>query len=856
MPLHRIGIAEHMKAIRTIDDWADAIAALPGNGPLTRRVVVVPNERVAHALRRRLLERERHASLAGTLFANLSTLAQEILVCAGVRFRTGEEGLRVARVGGLLKHPPPLRYFDPEVLRTTPGWDDAFARSITELEATGLSPAQLASRGAAAADVAAIWTELRKQAGESWSSPHLQAEAAACLERDPGRWRLGAVTLAAVTGHESLMHVRLLRAIPNVQIVPIVARPIRDAHMQRVDQLYGEAACYMLTEAHVPDAVLSERDRLAARFFEPPGGGSAPARPTGARDGTAELEEYAGLEAEIEAAVEWVAREVLEYGTPLGELALLMPWADPYVDLLVERLSGLPWPATDDGELPVFVANGTLSSAKADGARWLALVRALDDNLCLDSLAALIPALRTEGDARLTRGAALQLLQVLGTVGGSPAHPEGALEWMPRAERRAVAFVQEMQRPPDGVDEASGVYEREAAERMARELAAIRPALAGLCGVAELVVRGAGLRELWAALSAFAEAHLRTLQGARTLARLRAAIAPLCADSTTVSKAGHEALAVFEGLLVDLRQRVGRYGEARVYVGTVSSAVGLPFTSVRVLGLSEGRIPSTPREDPVLPDALRVALDALLPTTADRLRFQLHALDRVVRGAAKRIVFSSPRLGPERSHREPSAVFVEAALAIGRSPGAPSHAALEEDYFRPARGALREYRLREPVLRSAGLERAALLGASDADVHDESSAFSQRRMRRLLAAAQAGPLDGLLGRDVLRGLLPGLSADRPISASKLKELLECPHRFLLQQLLGFKAPPGVPATTELDSLTYGKLMHRVVESFSNEHGAGFGARKHDLLHFGPRQRRSRSLSSTPWSSATRSAVAR
>src|SRR6187549_3317095 len=111
-----------------------------------------------------------------------------------------------------------------------------------------------------------------------------------------------------------------------------------------------------------------------------------------------------------------------------------MPRPDPYTSLLIERLARLPW--LDLEAPPVIVANGIPVASHVDGTRLLSLIRALRDSLHIDSLVELVPCLRLEGNVRLGQDGATELLQRLGTLGGSPADPFRSLEWAPRAEAR------------------------------------------------------------------------------------------------------------------------------------------------------------------------------------------------------------------------------------------------------------------------------------------------------------------------------------------------------------------------------------------------------------------------------------
>jgi hypothetical protein len=123
-----------------------------------------------------------------------------------------------------------------------------------------------------------------------------------------------------------------------------------------------------------------------------------------------------------------------------------------------------------------------------------------------------------------------------------------------------------------------------------------------------------------------------------------------------------------------MRLPLGRFGEPAVYVGTVREAAGVPFRAVRVMGLAERHLPAVPREDPVIPDAVRARLLAagaggagIGPANAgDRTIEALHALDGVIRNAGARVALSFSRLDADRSKREPASVILEAAAALGR----------------------------------------------------------------------------------------------------------------------------------------------------------------------------------------------
>src|SRR5262249_55703609 len=172
----------------------------------------------------------------------------------------------------------------------------------------------------------------------------------------------------------------------------------------------------------------NERAILASYLFEPPTLLADPNRPkSSGPDGTVDIEQHAGVDEELEATADWVARQVLD-GTPVEEIAVLVPTLDPLAGLVAERLYNLPWP---DGPLPVHIAGGLPLVSTAAGSRTLPVIRALRGYLGGEELAAVLPPLRTvpAGSRRLSHGSAMDLVWALGTVGGSAAHPEGAFAW-------------------------------------------------------------------------------------------------------------------------------------------------------------------------------------------------------------------------------------------------------------------------------------------------------------------------------------------------------------------------------------------------------------------------------------------
>jgi len=831
-----VSVAIPIDVLWNAREWAEAIARLPTELPLLCRTALVPRERVAHTLRRQMVRTGRVDLLAGTRFLTPATAAGEVLGAAGIMFTPGEEPLRSARLVALFRQGLSLEHFPLALLQDKPGWDEAFAATIGDLEAAGLRPGTLRERDVPRlSDIATVWEALDAAAGSSWTTARVVIEAAKVLEARSTLWPFAGATLAVASGETSAAEARFLLAIPGVHLALLAARPLRRHYLDRIQALFGREAADALVSAAAPRAAGSERDLLASYLFEPPEVLGDPAHAlSDGPDGTVDLEEHAGVEAEVEATADWVTRQVMD-GTALEEIAVLLPDLDPLAALVAERLERLPWP---DGTFPVHVAGGLPLAGMAGGARALAVVRALRGHLNGEALAQVLPVLRTMAadERRLTHGAATDLVWSLGTAGGNAAHPDGALEWGARAEQRETDLAEQLAAAQTAADdpERSGLARTARdLERLLTDLRAVRTPLAALVDVARLIVRGEALATIWPALRGFlAEWLLQPGADARVHALLDARLGRAAADGAYGALVGDDALRVVEDALLGMQLPQGRFGDPAMYIGTVHGALGLTFVAVRVIGLAEGHFPPLPHEDPVLPDAARVEIGAA--TVANRSLAALHALDHAVRGATTRLALSAPRLDVERSQREPSFVLLEAAAAIGRPDAAsrtrgaviPDGQTLERDAFLPARRAALDLRRRAPLSEAAWHDAVAAGLLTVPPRWQGSLALDLDRIAVLRAAGIAGAIDGLLGAGAIE--VPGLTPDRPISPSALEKLLRCPHLFLFQTLLGFEEPSTAPPLREIGQPAYGSFVHAVAEEFYRTHGAAFGARKRSL----------------------------
>ena len=282
-------------------------------------------------------------------------------------------------------------------------------------------------------------------------------------------------------------------------------------------------------------------------------------------------------------------------------------------------------------------------------------------------------------------------------------------------------------------------------------------------------------------------------------------------------------------LLLETDPPARRYG--RVFVGTPQQARGRSFRVVYLPGLAERMFPQKPREDALMLDDLRRAVDASLPTQHHRLNAERQLLQIAAGSASERLYVSYPRIELSESRaRVPSFYALDVMrAATGRIPH-------QEELERTARDA------GDATLAWPAPSRAE--DAIDDQEHDlavlrtlldETDPASVRGhahyllklnecLRRSVVDRWArgerrwSPSDGLIRvspytKDALAGRR--LTA-RAYSLSSLQRFSACPYQFLLASI--FKLQPlDVPEPLQrMDPLTRGSLFHEIQAHFFRE----------------------------------------
>jgi len=847
------------------------LEALPEQ-PLRRAVVLSASERQAHAIRRHAcVDSGRPGLLNGVLFVRPVEFARELLVRAGLVRLLGWQEVRRLRILHLFESESlagQLRYFRSEQLRSGKGYGDAFARTIADLEASGMDAAlstavaqRLALQDRRAADrlhdVAVTWEAADTGSATTRTTPQLLAEAAELIGQRPELPVAFGPIFAILTASPSTALLRFLRALPGCRILLQDARPLRSG-----TQRWRSAAAVQpkyeprddrTGELHFAVPELS----LVQRFlFALPEVLTDSRRPRSkGPDGSVDLEEYPSIEDEIEAAVGWVTEQI-HAGTRLEQVALLVPEVDSYAPLLADRLARLPHDAVH-GPVRTYVAGGLPLVSSAAGMRVQIVLHALARALEAGATIRVLPLLRRgesdsgQGHLRLSPSRAAEIVYGAGILGGTPGDPAGVAEWAPRLSRQ-----REAQRALLQTRASADTRERADAERWLRDVEPILPAVGELQALAQAVVDGAPLAGVWQALGDFCRKRLRVPPGSPdVLAILDRRLRPTLQDPVSQAVTGFSAVRLLMDALRSERQPTARFGEPCLFIGTAAEAAGLSFAAVRVLGLVEGALPHVPHDDPIIPDGLRREIevtaarlpggaDVVLPRLADRVLDDIHDVFRVISGVRKRLALSAPRQWVDRSEREVSGIMLEVATALGRSAAGsdegdvPTAARLRAAYFNAGREARRRYAAQRPLspraLFAAVQTSAASAAEGAAPVPADwlaDGALDLEQVQRRLDAIKGDFLDGVDGI-VTEGWTPllqtGLAAQRPISASALNMLLRCPHQFLLQRVLHLSPPTSPPSTDTIEPAVYGGLFHAVAERFYGEAGAALCRREGTL----------------------------
>ena len=754
-----------------------------------------------------------------------------------------------------------LAYFAP--VASLPGFPKALARTLHELRLAGIDPATLANASGAAVlgagamgDLAGLLARVEEQLADGAVDDRaalFRAAADACRERQV-RWATLPIVLLDVpleSRAEQAFAAALVAASPDVlATVPGDDRAALDAW-----------AAIGAAVTSIPDTAAPGSDLASLRTHifrsEPP--------PRRDRAGDVRLFSAPG---EGRESVEIVRRILDEAaaGVPFDEMAVFLRAPQPYVGLLEH--------ACARGDVPVYFDRGTRRPDPA-GRAFVALLscaveglsaKRFDEYLSLgqvpavgaaapparDAAASSVLAADREGplaplvdadaeqpediyqkaddaaidsdDEAVVAGTLRspwkwEELIVESAVVGGRTRADGSARWRRRLDGLAGDYRYRIAALGKEEPESPRIrrYERDLANLTHLRRFAL-PIVDALAEWPDRATWGEWIDRFVALAGATLARPARVLQ---VLADLRpmAAIGPVALE---------EARDVLHDRLVtlDWEPPARRYG--RVFVGTPHQARGRAFRVVFVPGLAERVVPQRPREDPLLLDDRRSAVDAALADQERRGSAERLLLEIAIGTATERLYLSYPRLDvAETRARVPSFYALDVMRAItGR---VPDHRVLASDAAeegganlawpapRDADRAIddleHDLAVLKPLLESrdpASVRGRAhyMLGLNDALRRSVISRWARSR-------PAWSPSDGLVR--VVAGTEAAIARHRlrrrAYSLSALQRFSTCPYQFLLSTIFRLEPWDEPEPLVRMDPLTRGSLYHKVQADF-------------------------------------------
>lgn len=269
----------------------------------------------------------------------------------------------------------------------------------------------------------------------------------------------------------------------------------------------------------------------------------------------------------------------------------------------------------------------------------------------------------------------------------------------------------------------------------------------------------------------------------------------------------------------------GYFQRDGIFVGNVVSARGLRFRRVYLLECAERVFPPLIRQDPLLLDREREAVNRVagagsLPLKQRRLDEERLLFELARQSAREKLTVSySRRTSLTGTPRLPSSLMLDLAAArAGRFQSIEEIERSDYDWFvrLPSRvgfeGALPEDAFRSldaSDLRLHALEKAGR-SALSAVAPLWAGLDRLRLLRRERSEPRFGPFDGVVPAELVER---AEVLARDLSATSLAHYAECPYRFFLGKVLGLSWRREPEETLEISAAERGSFVHRVLERF-------------------------------------------
>jgi len=276
--------------------------------------------------------------------------------------------------------------------------------------------------------------------------------------------------------------------------------------------------------------------------------------------------------------------------------------------------------------------------------------------------------------------------------------------------------------------------------------------------------------------------------------------------------------------------RHGFFQKDGVLIAEIMPARGLSFRAVFIPGLVERSFPAPPRQDPLLLDHERKALnDSLtvphsLSLKGARLLEEKILFSLAAGAARERLVLSYPRLDPASGReRIPSFFLLNAGeclqgermdysrleklsfyrkVPLSRYAPEEEKAAIDEEEFDLSQVA--------KALKGGGRPAIAYLGGLFPNFA-RAEKMARKRWGFRLFTEYDGCLDSPRARRILKEQF-ALSG-QALSATKLETYASCPFRYFLAEILNLQMVPSPEEIRRIEPLDRGTLLHKILHDF-------------------------------------------
>ncbi len=283
---------------------------------------------------------------------------------------------------------------------------------------------------------------------------------------------------------------------------------------------------------------------------------------------------------------------------------------------------------------------------------------------------------------------------------------------------------------------------------------------------------------------------------------------------------GPDAIETLQHIVQNFTVSDGKLRGAFVYFGTVTGALGCAFDSIFVGNVKEGVFPSSVREDPLLPDHVRQTLQLL--QSRNRTFREKHSLGAVLSRLRDSATIAWSYQDAGAHEREHSGLVID-LFSAARSITVDIESHLDTEASASAASILQD-RLQNPINPGDVVTNAILQGKKSNTITlpqqwpagiQSGPAFTMGEASSMCANlkndAKLSVADGALATQAASNLmLHGQSPEKPISPTVLSEILSCPLRYMLKQLLKWDDAPCAHEA-KLEAPEIGILIHECAQ---------------------------------------------